>query len=176
MEVLVTTVRCYLPLAPGQLALLRDDRRLPGPLPATAVTEELRSLDPGADQEEGEYAAAQEAAGRLRDGGSPVIVAAVDLDGADVATRSGAWVDVAGVDLPRVAALHVGDDVVTGDPTALPAAGEELELSWFDTTELAHVIELVEAVPARDDGRGHDRHDRRETGASDDPDDHEHEA
>ncbi|OLT20238.1 hypothetical protein BJF81_05885 [Ornithinimicrobium sp. CNJ-824] len=55
------------------------------------------------------------------------------------------------VDLPRVAALHVGDDVVTGDRQALDGQDEELELSWYDTTEIAHVLDLARACPAAPD-------------------------
>lgn len=146
----MTTVRCYLPLSADQLVLLRDARSLPGPLPATAVTDELAASDPGADQEEAEYAAGQQAAERMRAAGDPVILAAIDVDGADVTLDAGAWVSVAGVDLPRVAALHLGDDVVSGDRAALPGPEEELELSWFDTTELGHVIDLALALPPRD--------------------------
>lgn len=146
----MTTVRCYVPLSPDQLETLRSDRRLAGPLPASAVTAAVRSADPSSDSEEWEYAVLQEVAGSLAEQARPVIVAAVDLihDLVRPGTGGGAAaVTVGDVDLPRVAALHLGDDVVTGDPGALPAAGEELELSWYDTTELAHVVELARALP-----------------------------
>lgn len=144
----MTTVRCYIPLGTTQLESLRDERRLTGPLRATAVTADLRAADPAADEEEAEYAAAQEAATLTAGGGESVILAAADLTEDSVTPVEGAWVTVRDVALPRVAALHLGDDVVTGDRSTLPAEGEELELSWYDTTELEHVIELARAAGA----------------------------
>ncbi len=141
----MTTVRCYVPLTGERLAALRQDRRLGGPLRATAVTDALRAQEPGADTDELEYAATQVAAVALASTGSPVVLAAVDVDTRLV--TSGAddvWIEVSSVELPRVAALHLGDDVVTGD-VSLPSDddGEDIELSWFDTTELDHVLELT---------------------------------
>lgn len=145
------TERCYVPLTPEQLTRLRDERRLPGPLEATAVTPALRAAYPTADLEELEHAALQAAAQRLAEASRPVVVAAADLPVSTLAPAqgSGPLVQVGDLDLPRVAALHLGDDVVTGDPAALPPpeAGEELELSWYDTTEIAHVIDLTTALP-----------------------------
>jgi hypothetical protein len=150
----MTTVRCYVPLSPDQLESLRDDRRLPGPLSATAVTSAVRAASPAADLEEWEYAALQEAAAGLVSRGEPVILAAVDLteDRVDLDGGGGdASVSVGDVDLPRVAALHVGDDVVTSDRGKLPGTGEEIELSWYDTTEISHVVDLARAVRPRTD-------------------------
>lgn len=147
----MATLRCYLPLSPELLRTLRADRRLPGPLRATTVTRSVRASVTSGDQEEEEYAALQAAALGLAADGQPVIVAAVDLvtENVDASRPEGPQVRVGDVDLPRVAAIHVGDDVVTGDPAALPAPDEEIELSWYDTTEIAQVIELVEALVAR---------------------------
>ncbi|ANS78401.1 hypothetical protein SGUI_1005 [Serinicoccus hydrothermalis] len=143
----MATVRCYLPLSAQSLALLRDERRLPGPLRATAVTDDARATDTAADQDELEYAAAQVAASSLADDGAPVVVAAADAQDRDVRADQGWWVQVDGVELARVASLHLGDDVVSGDPGALAAAGgADLELSWFDTTELDHVLDLTERL------------------------------
>lgn len=144
----MATLRCYLPLSPEQLETLRADRRLPGPLRATTVTRSVRAAAPSGDQEEWEYAALQAAAVGLAADGRPVIVAAVDLvtETVDASRPEGPQVRVGDVDLPRVAALHVGDDVVTGDPGALPAPDEEIELSWYDTTELGQVIDLAAAL------------------------------
>lgn len=144
----MATLRCYLPLSPDQLRTLRTDRRLPGPLRATTVTRSVRAGLPSGDQEEWEYAALQAAALGLATDGQPVVVAAVDLvtETVDATRPEGPQVRVGDVDLPRVAAIHVGDDVVTGDPTALPGPEEEIELSWYDTTEIAQVIELVDAL------------------------------
>lgn len=148
----MSATRCYLPLSPEQLAHLRDDRRLAGPLEATAVTPALRSAYPSADQEELEHLALQDAAQQLVDTGRPVLVAAADLPTGTVTPAQGeAGVTVGDLDLPRVAALHLGDDVVTGDPTALPRpeddAEEEIELSWYDTTEIDLVLDLAAALP-----------------------------
>ncbi|WP_130012097.1 DUF6912 family protein [Serinicoccus sediminis] len=142
----MTTVRCYVPLSGERLAALRQDRRLAGPLRATAVTDALRAQEPGADTDELEYAATQVAAAALASSGSPVVLAAVDVDTRLVTAPAAddVWIEVASVELPRVAALHLGDDVVTGDASSLPGdEGEDIELSWFDTTELDHVLELT---------------------------------
>ncbi|MFX0539219.1 DUF6912 family protein [Ornithinimicrobium sp. Y1847] len=157
----MSTLRCYLPLDLQQLEALQSQRRIEGPLPAFAVTGALRAERPSADQEEWEYAALQQAAEVQLRRGSPVVVAAADLAEGDTDVvagegeeRGSGAVTVGAVDLPRVAALHVGDDVVTGDAGALGSVGAdgaggaggdaaEVELSWYDTTELAHVIELV---------------------------------
>lgn len=144
----MATLRCYLPLSPAQLQTLRTDRRLAGPLRATTVTRSVRASAPSGDQEEWEYAALQAAALGLAADGAPVIVAAVDLvtETVDASRPEGPQVRVGDVDLPRVAAIHVGDDVVTGDPAALPGPDEEIELSWYDTTELGQVIALADAL------------------------------
>lgn len=146
----MTTVRCYVPLQVEQLTTLRDDRRLTGPLRATAVTRSVRAATPSGDTEEWEYVSLQAAARGMLVEGHPVIVAAVDLEDSEVdASRAeGPQVRVGDVALPRVAALHLGDDVVTGDRSALPAADDEgeIELSWYDTTEIEHVVELATAL------------------------------
>lgn len=142
------TVRCYLPLGPDQLAELRRERSLTGPLTATAVTDAVRATTQDLEEEEAEHAVAQVAAERLAADGAPVVLVAADLEGADVTPGDGPWVQVSGLTLPRVAALYLGDDVVTGDPGALPRPDEdlELELSWFDTTELDLVLDLAIAA------------------------------
>lgn len=146
----MTTVRCYVPLQVEQLTTLRDDRRLTGPLRATAVTRSVRAANPSGDTEEWEHVAIQAAARGMLVEGHPVIVAAVDLEDTEVdASRAeGPQVRVGDLPLPRVAALHLGDDVVTGDRSALPAPDdeEEIELSWYDTTEIEHVVELAAAL------------------------------
>lgn len=147
------TVRCYVPLSVDQLTSLREDRRIPGPLRACTVTSALRAASPSDDQDEWEHAAIQAAATHLVEVGSPVIVAAVDLadrvvDSTDVESQ----VTVGDIDLPRVASLHVGDDVVTGDPDALVVGDGGIELSWYDTTEIDQVVELAEAHRPRKNG------------------------
>ena len=153
----MTTVRCYVPVSSQQLRGLRDDRRLSGPLPGYAVTAAVQAAHPAGDAEEWEYLALQEAARSLRVDGAPVIVAAADIIQESVRRRdddaAGARVEVGDVDLPRVAALHLGDDVVTGDAGAVVISDRgEIELSWYDTTELAHVVDLASALEG--DGAG----------------------
>lgn len=155
----MATLRCYLPLSLEQLTTLSRDRRLPGPLRACTVTRSVRAGLPSGDQEEWEHAALQAAALGLVADREPVIVAAADLveDAVDATRAEGPQVRVGAVDLPRVAALHLGDDVVTGDPAALQAlrsgdGEEEIELSWYDTTELGHVLELATALAQRATG------------------------
>jgi hypothetical protein len=147
----VTTVRCYVPLSAAQLAQLRDTRRLAGPLPGYAVTDEVRAGAPAGDRDEWEHTALQEAAAGVLASSAPVLLAAVDLEESHVdrGSTTGARIGVGDIDLPRVAALHLGDDVVSGDPAALPGPGEEVELSWYDTTEIDHVLDLVRARPER---------------------------
>lgn len=149
----MTTVRCYLPLRVDQLTQLRDERRLTGPLRATAVTRSVRAAAPSGDTEEWEHVAIQAAARGMLVDGHPVIIAAVDLvDGEVDATRAeGPQVRVGEVPLPRVAALHLGDDVVTGDRSSLPPSDgeDEIELSWYDTTEIEHVVELATVLEDR---------------------------
>lgn len=150
----MTTVRCYVPMNLEQLTRLRDDRTLPGPLPAYAVTGAVRAANPSGDVEEWEHEAMQEAARGLAEDGAPLVIAAVDIVAERVRQTDGAdaRIEVGDVDLPRVAALHLGDDVVNGRRGALDGQdpGRELELSWYDTTELAHVIELAQALAAAD--------------------------
>ena len=150
----MTTVRCYVPVGLEQLRRLRDDRTLPGPLTAYAVTGAVQEANPSGDAEEWEYAAMQEAARGLTGEGSPVLIAAVDIERDRVrqGDAADARVEVGDVDLPRVAALHLGDDVVTGRPAAVAGPAAEVELSWYDTTELGHVIELAQALAPAPDG------------------------
>lgn len=145
----MAAVRCYVPLGVEELGRLHDERHLSGPLPATAVTEAVRAANTSGDVEDWEHAALQAAAHRQLAASRPVLVAAVDLASELVDTAAdGPGVQVAGIDLPRVASLHLGDDVVTGTPDALGEVGpdDEIELSWYDTTEIAHVLELARAL------------------------------
>lgn len=146
----MATVRCYLPLTPRQVRTLLQERRLGGPLPAYAVTPAVEAAHAGGDLEEWEFAALQEAARSQLAGDAPVIVAAADVAEEGVLRRedeaAGARVEVGDVDLPRVAALHLGDDVVTGRRGAVVEDHQGIELSWYDTTEISHVVELAEAL------------------------------
>ena len=137
-------VRIYLPLTPAQCRDLANTRRVEGPLAGYAVTESLRASDPDGDAESWEYAALQDAAAAAYEDRRPVVVAAVDLDRDqfDDTASTGSRIEVTGVvTLPRVAALHVGDDVLGGP--APPEAGAEIELSWFDTTEFGYLTSLL---------------------------------
>ena len=148
----MATVRCYVPLSPQQVDELRTRRHLDGPLDAYAVTGAIRASRSGGDDEEWEYAALQEAAASLARQGLPVLVAAVDLvtekvdllDGAPSTGGEEGRARVTDLDLPRAAAFHLGDDLITGEVPAM-AAGELIELSWYDTTEISHVAELARA-------------------------------
>lgn len=145
----MTTVRCYVPMTPDHLRTLLEERRVAGPLPATTVTASVRAADPAGELEEWEHAALQAAARERLDAGLPVVVAAVDLTEDHVSMdddTGSAAVTVGDVDLPRVAALLLGDDVVSTDAASRPAPGDEVELSWYDTTELAHVVELTSRI------------------------------
>lgn len=138
-------VRAYLPLTADQLRDLHRHRVVTVRLTAYAVTDAVRASDPAGDPEAWEYAALQDAAKSCLAAGRPVIVAAADVDAGQLAdtTPDGSRVEVTGtVTLPRVAAFHVGDGVLPQDRGgADPEA--EIELSWYDTTELAHLVNLV---------------------------------
>lgn len=147
----MATIRCYVPLSAQQVEDLRTTRHLDGPLDAHAVTPALQQAHPSGELEEWEYAALQEAAAAQAAHGRPVIVAAVDLvhekvDQTRVEGGEPGQVRLTDLDLPRVAALHLGDDVVTGRAQSAMRADEPLELSWYDTTEIGHVAELAQAV------------------------------
>lgn len=143
-------IRCYLPLG-GELAEgLHRQGSLEGDLVAFVVTQSVRGSDPGGDEESWEYAALQDAARYCQQEGIAVVVAAADVarDTIDDAAPAGSRVTVRGpVARARVAALHVGDDVL-GDAAARAGTGPggtgpEIELSWYDATELADVVDLL---------------------------------
>lgn len=136
-------VRVYLPLSTEEATSLHRERRLETDHPGFAVTDAVRTSHPDGDQELWEYAALQDAAQHCLDSDAPVLVAAADLDEHQVhdSGREGSRVRVTGtVTLPRVAALHVGDDVLGEEASYDP--GAEVELSWYDTTELGHLVSL----------------------------------
>lgn len=146
------TVRCYLPLSAEQLEQLRGERRIAGPVDGAAVTPALTSSHTSSDRDELEDLALQEAARGAAAAGSQVIVAAVDLAEDRVEPRTGATpgaVRVGDVDLPRIAAFHLGDDVLEGAPRILGEDATGIELSWYDTTELDHVLDLAYAAARR---------------------------
>ncbi len=145
-------LRVYLPLRPDQVRELADTGRLAGPVAAIAVS------DTGPTEvEEREHAALQQAARVALQAGQPVLVAAVDVAAVDVAAdlgtdsaatpaeagaAAGTVTVTGGVVVSRVAALLVGDDVLGTEP-ARDDRGQ-VELSWYDTTELAQLVSLLE--------------------------------
>ncbi len=138
-------VRLYLPLSPQQLRLLQDSREIEPPLVGFSVTDEIRGSHPGGDLEEWEFTALQQAARHAHDGGGPVIVAAADVESGHLreGAAAGPSVEVThAVTLPRVASLHVGDDVIA-DRLIIDPDRQEIELSWYDTTELDHLVGLL---------------------------------
>lgn len=144
MTAISPQIRCYLPLTTAQARELHEEGSLAGSLVAFVVTESVRRSDPEGDEEVWEWAALQDAATYCRHQGQPVLVAAADVgrDTIEDSPSSGSRVTVNGpVTLPRVASLHLGDDVV-GDAQQV-AEDEVIDLSWYDATELAQVRSLL---------------------------------
>lgn len=154
-------VRVYVPLQARQLRELAVAGRLPAPVDGVCAPS-----GSGSEAEEREHAALQRAARAARDSGGPVLIAAADVDTADVdvqgtarvvghdpdrtaavpadeaETPDASVVTVSGeILLTAVAALLVGDDVLGTDP-ALDDR-DQTELSWYDPTELAHLVSLL---------------------------------
>lgn len=145
MATIPAQVRCYLPLTPDLARDLHEAGSMSGDLVAFVVTESVRRSDPSGDEESWEYAALQDAAAYCQQHGLPVLVAAADLgrDAIDDSSPTGSRVLIRGtVTLPRVASLHVGDDLV-GEVSAVSASEDVIELSWYDATELADVRALL---------------------------------
>lgn len=137
--------RCYLPLDADAVTELVDHGRLSGDLVAFVVTESVRRSDPSGDEEAWEFAALQDAAAFCQEHEQPVLVAAADVsrDTIDASAALGSRVVVRGpVPLPRVASVHVGDDLL-GDVAVVSSADDVIELSWYDATELADVRSLL---------------------------------
>ncbi|KNX37715.1 DUF6912 family protein [Luteipulveratus halotolerans] len=139
-----TTTRVYLPVTADDLAALDERRELPGPTrEAYAVTAAVLRAQPHEDPEVLEYGALQDAALASGAGGVRIVVAAADLEQPvvrepDEGIETAVVVDGA-VALPRIVSLHVGD---VGADTS---GEEDVELSWYDVTEIA----LVRAELAR---------------------------
>lgn len=136
----MTSRRVYLPLNPSRLAALHEAGRIDGAVIGYAPTPALAALLPGgADEEEQEYAATQEAATVAAALGD-LVVAAIDIPAAEFdaaltdAAQPGdspAAVRLSGpVLLRQVASLHRLDPPGERDPDA------DLGLSWYDVTEL----------------------------------------
>ncbi|NLG20936.1 MAG: hypothetical protein GX555_05815 [Actinomycetales bacterium] len=145
MAAIPPQVRCYLPLTADLVHSLHETGSLPGDLVAFVVTESVRRSDPNGDEESWEFAALQDAAAHCQQEGQPVLVAAADVarDSIDDSGPTGSRVLVRGsVTLPRIASLHVGDDLV-GEVSSVSDDEEIIELSWYDATELAEVRRLL---------------------------------
>lgn len=134
--------RIYLPVDVDDLHALETDRELPARArTAFAVTDALRASAPAEDDEGLEYLATQDAATAAAARGLRV-VAAVDSDDDDmhelVGAESPSVIEVSGA-IPRrhVASFHVLDPAGERDVDA------DLELSWYDATELALVLQII---------------------------------
>ncbi|MDQ2796583.1 MAG: hypothetical protein M3Y06_05385 [Actinomycetota bacterium] len=135
--------RIYLPVTRQTLMSLRSGAGLSGtPLLAFAVTEGLRQDNPGADEEQLEYLAFQDATAAAP--GAQRVVAAADVD-AEIVTDivSGAHgpgssaARVAGsVPLRLLASFHVEES-----PRA--QGSEPGAFLWYDATEIDAVVDLL---------------------------------
>ena len=132
------SVRVYVPVTSSGLAGLVAEGRIAGPLRAHAVTDDLRSAWPEADEESWEYAAlmAAGAASAALRGSADLprrFVVAADVPSADpVPGEDPTLVDVAAdVVWKNVASAHVD----TRDD-----AGEDDDLEWFATQEIRHLL------------------------------------
>ncbi|MGB3763524.1 MAG: hypothetical protein WA966_09890 [Ornithinimicrobium sp.] len=141
--------RMYFPLAPDQVAALLAHGLLESGLMAFAVDNQTRAADPDGDEELWEFRALQRAARYMRSKELPVVVAAADVDEATMTAPVDGVPGARSVDVPLlradVASLHLGDDALQG--RTITAADhyddEQIDLSWFDTTELAQVVRYL---------------------------------
>lgn len=135
-------IRIYLPVDAQELRALQQTRSFPdGVRTAYAVTDRLRASAPAEDTEGLEYLATQDAATDAAARGLRV-VAAIDLDDEELnelpAAESASAVQISGA-LPQrhVASFHLLDPPGERDVDA------DLELSWYDVTELALVLQAT---------------------------------
>lgn len=134
--------RTYLPLDAEELAALGEVGSLPERTRrAFAVTDRLRAALPAEDDEGLEYLATQDAATDAAARGLRV-VASVDVDDDEVTDLSDAEVasavQVSGAPPKRrIASFHVLD------PAGERDADVDLELSWYDATELPLLREAL---------------------------------
>ncbi len=132
------SVRVFVPLTWSGLAAFVETGRIPGPLRAHAVTDDLRRAWPEADQDDGEYAALLAAAGASRDlaedPGARRVVIAADVSSVEAVGEAEAATEV---DLAHdvvwrnVAAAHLDE---------APGAADDDDLSWFATQEIAGLL------------------------------------
>lgn len=137
-----TRIRIYLPVDTQELQVLQRTRALPDRTRAAfAVTDRLRASAAAEDTEGLEYLATQDAATDAAARGLRVI-ASVDTDD-DLVTdlpdaESPCAVEVSGALQQRhLASFHVLDPEGERDVDA------DLELSWYDATELALVLQAA---------------------------------
>lgn len=138
---MTTMRRIYLPLTAAELESLRTARELAGEtLPGFAVTAATTAAQPGVDDDElHEFVVGQEAA-RAALAADGCVVAAADVAGSEVAEDPDASsVRVSGpLPLKRFASFHLIDrEAADADPEA------DVELSWFDATELDLLLDVV---------------------------------
>lgn len=147
----MSLTRVYLPLTAADCRVLSARRLLSAaPLAAHAVTRALEVSLPGAEMAVYEHQALQAAAREALDGartsGERVVVAAADVDSELVEDRAGqkqspSVVRVTDqVALPRIASFHLADPDAA---LTTPDEDSDLELSWYDATELGVVLELL---------------------------------
>jgi len=136
------SVRVYVPTTSSGLAAVVAEGRLAGPFRAHAVTDELRSAWPDADEEQWEYAAMYAAADA-----SLALVSSGDVRrrfviAADVPTVSAApgedptLVHVA-ADVPwkNIASAHADTADIDAD------TADDTELAWFATQEIRYLVD-----------------------------------
>lgn len=136
-------VRVYVPMAGSHVDRLATTSALPAEdLAVYAVTDAFRKTMPSSEDQEGlEYAVLQDAATAAAARGWRV-VAAADVDELAMSETDGvddpALVAVRGeIPRKRFASLHVLDPAGDRDPDS------DLELSWYDITELDEVGRLL---------------------------------
>ena len=147
----MSRTRVYLPLTGEDCRTLASERRLESPPRAAhAVTRALEVAHPGVDLEVHEHlalqAAARTALAAAAGTGGRVVVGAADVDPSLVVDAAGQREEPSVVrlteplPLARIASFHLGD-------AQLAVVGsrddEEIELSWYDATELGVVISLL---------------------------------
>ncbi len=141
--------RMYFPVAPDQVATMLAQGRLEPGLMAFAVDDAIRASAPEADEEFWEFRALQRAAAYARAHGGPIVVAAADVPDAVEISEHGQALGALSVnaELRRgdLASFHLGDDALSGQSRRgeQPQDDEQIDLSWFDTTELAQVVRLL---------------------------------
>ncbi len=137
--------RVYLPLTPGLVAQLDREGALVTPMVGFAVTPRLEQAAAGDDTEELEYAALLTAAtycaeqrgvGRWRR-----VIAAADLPPSSVAEPG----DLLEAPLSQIRVVEpvLRRHVVSFHVDERPSGRSDVDLMWFDATELAMVAELA---------------------------------